>query len=365
MAGITINNVHIDHGEYKLKGRVYRANGDDPKPSAIICHGYPGDTKNMDLAEELAFNGYNVLVFFYMGAWGSECGAGLRPHTARWGCQRGPGVGLERPLRKTLRRLKGHVVAYADAATPAVAAVLLALLARGAIGIARTAGDLRQADSVAPAIAAIDVTALAWVAVGVRRASRHVGDGGSHALFRRHLASHPRAAVRVGEAAHLHLYAGPLAVSTGSAGHHAQLACATIGVLDTATGAVRVRPHAQPVLDEGVVADAVAVVPELRADVAPGRQAELVALVDAAVLPLQQLLLLVGQCVLRAAISDTTTDTEAVDAEQAETSWDPRLRTALALQRALEACRIHNQAPEAMSIDEREQSTSRWWWKRG
>ncbi len=72
MAGISIENVHIMHGEYKLKGRVYRASGDDPKPSAIICHGYPGDTKNMDLAEELALNGYNVLIFYYMGAWGSE-----------------------------------------------------------------------------------------------------------------------------------------------------------------------------------------------------------------------------------------------------------------------------------------------------
>jgi dienelactone hydrolase len=72
MAGITIDNVHIMHGDYKLKGRVYRSSGDDPKPSAIICHGYPGDTKNMDLAEELALNGYNVLIFYYMGAWGSE-----------------------------------------------------------------------------------------------------------------------------------------------------------------------------------------------------------------------------------------------------------------------------------------------------
>ncbi len=72
MAGITIDNVHIMHGDYKLKGRVNRSSGDDPKPSAIICHGYPGDTKNMDLAEELALNGYNVLIFYYMGAWGSE-----------------------------------------------------------------------------------------------------------------------------------------------------------------------------------------------------------------------------------------------------------------------------------------------------
>lgn len=72
MAGIFVENVKIPHGEYKLKGRVYKAKGDDPKPSAIICHGYPGDTKNMDLAEELAINGYNVLVFYYMGAWGSQ-----------------------------------------------------------------------------------------------------------------------------------------------------------------------------------------------------------------------------------------------------------------------------------------------------
>ncbi len=72
MAHINVKNVMIPHGDYKLKGRVYKSTGNDPSPSAIICHGYPGDTKNMDLAEELAFNGYNVLVFYYMGAWGSD-----------------------------------------------------------------------------------------------------------------------------------------------------------------------------------------------------------------------------------------------------------------------------------------------------
>jgi len=72
MAGITVENIKIPHGALKLKGRLYRAGGEGRKPSAIICHGYPGDTKNMDLAEELALNGYNVLVFYYAGAWGSE-----------------------------------------------------------------------------------------------------------------------------------------------------------------------------------------------------------------------------------------------------------------------------------------------------
>ena len=72
MAGITVENIMILHGTIKLKGRIYRAGGEGRKPSAIICHGYPGDIKNMDLAEELALNGYNVLVFYYSGAWGSE-----------------------------------------------------------------------------------------------------------------------------------------------------------------------------------------------------------------------------------------------------------------------------------------------------
>ena len=72
MARISVENIELPHGELKLNGRIYRAKGDDPKPSAIICHGFPGDTKNMDLAEELAFNGYNVLIFYYMGAWGSQ-----------------------------------------------------------------------------------------------------------------------------------------------------------------------------------------------------------------------------------------------------------------------------------------------------
>ena len=72
MAAITVKNVEIPHAGLKLKGRIYMAEGEGRKPSAIICHGYPGDTKNMDMAEDLAINGYNVLVFYYAGAWGSE-----------------------------------------------------------------------------------------------------------------------------------------------------------------------------------------------------------------------------------------------------------------------------------------------------
>jgi esterase/lipase len=50
---------------------VYRPSEESVYPAVAICHGFPGDTKNMDLAEELALNGVAVLVFYYMGAWGS------------------------------------------------------------------------------------------------------------------------------------------------------------------------------------------------------------------------------------------------------------------------------------------------------
>jgi dienelactone hydrolase len=69
---ITIENIKINHREHKLNGRIYRTVGDTPKPSVIICIGYPGDTKHMDLAEELALHDINVLIFYYSGAWESE-----------------------------------------------------------------------------------------------------------------------------------------------------------------------------------------------------------------------------------------------------------------------------------------------------
>jgi dipeptidyl aminopeptidase/acylaminoacyl peptidase len=70
--GIKVENITFESSGYKLKGRTYKPEGDGKYPAVAICHGYPGDTKNMDLAEELALNGIAVLVFYYQGAWGSE-----------------------------------------------------------------------------------------------------------------------------------------------------------------------------------------------------------------------------------------------------------------------------------------------------
>ncbi|MBN2335919.1 alpha/beta fold hydrolase [Candidatus Bathyarchaeota archaeon] len=69
---IIVEDVVIPSDDVKLRGRVYRPSEEGRYPAVALCHGYPGDTKNMDLAEEVALNGVAVLIFYYQGAWGSE-----------------------------------------------------------------------------------------------------------------------------------------------------------------------------------------------------------------------------------------------------------------------------------------------------
>lgn len=68
----SIEEVVFDsHGE-RLNGLIYLANGEGPHPTIVLLHGYPGNEKNLDLAQTLRRDGFNVLFFYYRGAWGSE-----------------------------------------------------------------------------------------------------------------------------------------------------------------------------------------------------------------------------------------------------------------------------------------------------
>jgi hypothetical protein len=58
------------HG-HKLLGGFYRAAGDSPRPTALLCHGLPGVEKNLDIAYALRDAGWNCLYFHYRGSWGS------------------------------------------------------------------------------------------------------------------------------------------------------------------------------------------------------------------------------------------------------------------------------------------------------
>lgn len=59
-------------GGSRLNGIVYTANGAGPHPTVILLHGLPGNERNLDMAQELRRQGFNVLFFHYRGAWGSE-----------------------------------------------------------------------------------------------------------------------------------------------------------------------------------------------------------------------------------------------------------------------------------------------------
>ncbi len=67
-----IREVFFDSHGKRLNGLIYLANGEGPHPTVVLLHGYPGNEKNLDLAQSLRRIGYNVLFFHYRGAWGSE-----------------------------------------------------------------------------------------------------------------------------------------------------------------------------------------------------------------------------------------------------------------------------------------------------
>jgi ribonuclease BN (tRNA processing enzyme)/acetyl esterase/lipase len=58
------------HGA-KLYSVIYIAPGPGPHPTVLMLHGFPGNEKNLDLAYSIRRAGWNVLVPFYRGAWGS------------------------------------------------------------------------------------------------------------------------------------------------------------------------------------------------------------------------------------------------------------------------------------------------------
>ena len=56
----------------RMSGLAYLAKGQGPHPTILLLHGYPGNEKNLDVAQALRREGWNVVFFHYRGAWGSE-----------------------------------------------------------------------------------------------------------------------------------------------------------------------------------------------------------------------------------------------------------------------------------------------------
>jgi dipeptidyl aminopeptidase/acylaminoacyl peptidase len=62
----------IPSGGSLMQGFLYRANGKQKHPTLLLLHGYPGNERNLDLAQVVRARGWNVIYFNYRGSWGSQ-----------------------------------------------------------------------------------------------------------------------------------------------------------------------------------------------------------------------------------------------------------------------------------------------------
>lgn len=63
--------LHVPTGGVEINGIAYLAAGKGPHPTLVICHGWPGNEKNLDLAQAVRRAGWNAVTFNYRGSWGS------------------------------------------------------------------------------------------------------------------------------------------------------------------------------------------------------------------------------------------------------------------------------------------------------
>jgi len=59
------------HGK-RMSGFSYLTAGEGSHPTILLLHGYPGNEKNLDVAQAMRSKGWNVVFFHYRGSWGSE-----------------------------------------------------------------------------------------------------------------------------------------------------------------------------------------------------------------------------------------------------------------------------------------------------
>ena len=64
--------LQIPSNESLIQGFMYKANGGQKHPTLLLLHGFPGNERNLDLAQIVRAHGWNVVYFNYRGAWGSQ-----------------------------------------------------------------------------------------------------------------------------------------------------------------------------------------------------------------------------------------------------------------------------------------------------
>jgi pimeloyl-ACP methyl ester carboxylesterase len=67
-----MDELHIVNHGSRMNGLIYLAAGNGPHPLVIFLHGFPGNERNLDLAQAVRRAGYNALYVDYRGNWGSS-----------------------------------------------------------------------------------------------------------------------------------------------------------------------------------------------------------------------------------------------------------------------------------------------------
>ena len=62
----------FDSSGERLPAHAYLAAGPGPHPTVLLLHGFPGNERNLDLAQRFRRAGFNSVFFHYRGAWGAE-----------------------------------------------------------------------------------------------------------------------------------------------------------------------------------------------------------------------------------------------------------------------------------------------------
>jgi len=67
----TMETFQIPSHGVGLNALMYVAEGPGPHPVVVLLHGFPGNEKNLDLAQDIRRAGWDVLYFNYRGSWGT------------------------------------------------------------------------------------------------------------------------------------------------------------------------------------------------------------------------------------------------------------------------------------------------------
>jgi pimeloyl-ACP methyl ester carboxylesterase len=119
------------HGKL-MNALVYVAAGAGPHPAVILLHGFPGNERNLDLAQDMRRAGWDVLYFDYRGSWGTpgdfSFSHGIEDTAAALAYLRQPAVAKRLRLDSSRIVLIGHsmggfMAIQAAAADPAIKAI--------------------------------------------------------------------------------------------------------------------------------------------------------------------------------------------------------------------------------------------------